>query len=139
MPQDASVRRRDGKELTLAALTRSKTALVIFWSRHCGYAIEALPEIRALIKRLAVAGTPVVFVMDESPSAALDSVIAEKQITWPVYYDTRTMLGNAMRNFGTPNYYVLDAAGRIRFVGVETIQDLYGRLEAVEAEGVGDR
>jgi hypothetical protein len=135
----ASVHSRDGKEITLAMLTGNKTALVIFWSRNCGYAIEALPEIRGLIERLAVAGTPVVFVLDESPSAELDSVIASKQISWPVYYDTRTALGNAMRNFGTPHYYVLDAAGRIRFNAVEEIQDLYGRLEAVEAEGVGVR
>jgi hypothetical protein len=130
----ASARSRDGRDHPLRALTGGHASLVIFWSRHCGYALEALPEISTLIARLRTAGTPVVFVVDEPASADFDEFLKQKQITWPVHYDARTALGNAMRNFGTPHYYVVDGANRIRFSGVEEIGDLYGRLAAVAAD-----
>lgn len=137
----ASVQSRNGAEQTLASLAGEKAALVIFWSRRCGPAIKALPALRTLIASRGVSGTPVVFVVDEAPSAALDAFLAEQKISWPVYYDPRTRLGNAMRNFGTPHYYVLDGGGRIRFKGAgpDGVQDLYGQLDAVSAEMNGDQ
>ena len=128
------MRSRDGRDHSLRELTGGETSLVIFWSRHCGYALEALPEISTLIARLRTAGTPVVFVVDEPASADFDEFLKRKQITWPVHYDARTALGNAMRNFGTPYYYVVDGANRIRFSNVEELGDLYGRLAAVAAD-----
>jgi hypothetical protein len=130
----ARVASRDGASHALAALTGAKPALVIFWSRNCGYALDAVPRIQTVVTRLRAAGTPVVFVVDEAPSADMDAALAEKQITWPVYYDVQASLGDAMRNFGTPQYYVLDGAGRIRFAALEELGDVYGRLDAVASD-----
>ncbi len=135
----ARVITRTGQTQSLADITSGKPALVIFWSRHCGAALDAVPEIAKLVKQLSAKGTPVAFVIDEAPSAALDKALTALGITWPVYYDTRASLADAMRNFGTPYYYVLDRGARIRFTGVEQVGDLYARLEAVEAEENGMR
>lgn len=130
----ARVTTRDGQSRALADLTKSKTALVIFWSRHCGAALDAVPDIATLVKRLDAEGTPVVFVVDEAPSAELDRVLATRGVTWTVYYDPRASLADAMRNFGTPSYYVVDRRSRIRFSTVEQLGDIYSRLEAVLAQ-----
>ncbi len=131
----ARAQSRDGRDHTLPELTGRAPSLVIFWSRHCGYALEALPDIRSLVERLRAAGTPVVFVIDEAPSADLDAYLAAERITWPVYYDARKRMGDAMRNFGTPMYYVLDASQRIRYApSVVEVGDLYGQLSAVQSE-----
>lgn len=131
----ARAQSRDGRDHTLPELTGRAPSLVIFWSRHCGYALEALPDIRILVERLRAAGTPVVFVIDEAPSADLDAYLAAERITWPVYYDARKRMGDAMRNFATPMYYVLDASQRIRFApSVVEVGDLYGQLSAVQSE-----
>lgn len=139
IPPSAQLRTRGGKDVPLTRLINDRPSLVIFWSRQCGYAIDALPEIKRLVERLARVGTPVVFAIDEAPSAELDRALAEYEITWPVYFDVRVSLGNAMRNFGTPAFYVLDRAGRIRFTAVDEPSDVYGRLEAVAAEDAADR
>ncbi len=129
------VRSRDGADHTLASLTAGQPALVIFWSRHCGYALDAIPEITALVARLKAQGTPVVVSIDEAPSADLDRTLAERKIDWPVYFDARARLASAMRNFGTPGYFVLDRSGRVRFTSAEQVPDLIGQIEALRAEG----
>jgi hypothetical protein len=132
----ARVTTRDGQSHALADLTKSQTALVIFWSRHCGAALDAVPDIATLVKRLDREGTPVVFVVDEAPSAELDRVLATRGVTWTVHYDPRASLADAMRNFGTPSYYVVDRRSRIRFSTVEQLGDIHSRLEAVSAQDV---
>lgn len=131
---DARIATRDGLKRSLSDITQGKSALVIFWSRFCGPALDAVPEIASLMKRLDATGTPVAFVLDESPSAELDSALIQLGITWPVHYDGRASLADAMRNFGTPQYYVIDRNARIRFSDVEQIGDLISRLEAVASQ-----
>lgn len=131
---DARITTRDGQKRSLSDITQGKSALVIFWSRFCGPALDAVPEIASLMKRLEASGTPVAFVIDESPSGELDKALTDHGITWPVHYDGRSSLADAMRNFGTPHYYVIDRNSRIRFTGVEQIGDLFSRLEAVAAQ-----
>lgn len=130
----ARVVTRSGATQSLKDLTGGKAGLVIFWSRNCGAALEAVPEIKQLIARLTTRGTPVAFVTDDAPSSEFDAVLTSLGITWPVHYDPRASLADAMRNFGTPAFYVVDRGGRIRFTSVEQIGDVYSRLEAVEAE-----
>ena len=126
------IRSRDGVDHPLSELIAGKPALVIFWSRHCGFALEAIGK---LVARLQAEGTPVVVAVDEAPSSELDAFFASKQITWPLYYDVGTRLGDAMRNFGTPSYVMLDRAGRIRFTYVDEVPDIIGRIAALNTEG----
>ena len=132
---DVTLRTRDGRTASVRSLTGGRPAVVIFWSRHCGFALDAVPEIASLVTRLTAAGTPVLFVVGESPSAALDGALAGLKVTWPVYFDSRGLLADAMNNFGTPAYYVLDGAGRIRFSFATEVPDIIAQVEAVKSEG----
>ena len=115
-----------GKEHSLAELAGGEPTLVIFWSRFCGYALDAVPEIERVAKRLHSRGVRVVTITPEKPSADLRAAIVARGLTLPVYHDTRGDATRAFASSGTPQYFVLDETGRIRFE--------YSPLAAVERQ-----
>jgi thiol-disulfide isomerase/thioredoxin len=122
----------DGRSVAFRDLTANRAAVVIFWSRHCGWALEALPAITSVAERLDRAGKRVVFVVDdETPSNDLKAFMRSKKWTLPIYYDSRGELKQAFANFGTPAYYVLDNSGRIRFDWADGEAELIAQLDAI--------
>ncbi len=96
-------------------LTRGQPTALISWSRHCGAAI-------------------VLFVVDEAPSEDLKRYLATLEWTLPVYHDSRSSAMKAFNTFGTPAYYVIDRAGRIRFDEVGEEAELIAQVDAVRSE-----
>lgn len=125
----------DGRSVSLREVTRGRPAAVIFWSRHCGYAIDALPEIRRTAEHLTREGKAILFVMEEAPSPEVSRYLADLNWTLPVYYDLRNSTRNAFNTFGTPAYFVIDGAGRIRFDDVDEKAELIAQVDAVGSEG----
>lgn len=130
----ARLRDSSGKVAELKQLSAGKPTVVVFWSRDCGAAIEALPALAKTIPRLRQGGTPVVFVVDEGPSAALTSYLKASRVSWPVYHDVDGTARRAFGNFGTPEYYVLDALGRIRFDYADGELELLSMVDALRAD-----
>lgn len=91
--------------------------LVVFWSRHCPPSLEQLGELQAVSDRLRERGARVLAVTDEPPSEDVRRFLAEKGLTFPAYFDVDRDARRAFDNGATPHYFVLDAAGRIRFEG----------------------
>lgn len=77
----------DGRSHSLREITKGEPAVVIFWSRHCGYAIEATPVFARIADRLAKQGRRLLFVVDEAPSAELTRYLASQHWTQPAYYE----------------------------------------------------
>jgi len=126
----------DGRSVAFRDLTANRPAVVIFWSRHCAWALEALPAITSVAERLDRTGKRVVFVVDdETPSNDLRAFMHSKKWTLPIYYDGRGELKQAFANFGTPAYYVLDSSGRIRFDWADGEAELIAQLDAITASG----
>ncbi|MEO5815945.1 MAG: redoxin domain-containing protein [Gemmatimonadaceae bacterium] len=123
-----------GKTHTLRSLTEGKPTAVIFWSRHCGFAIEALPTILGVADRMTREGSRVLFVVDEPPSTDIKRYLASRHWSLPVYHDTRSEMRSAFASFGTPAYYVIDEAGRIRFSEVNGEAELIAQVEALRSE-----
>jgi hypothetical protein len=130
----ARVEGSDGERHTLRDLLGHRPGAVIFWTRHCGAAIQALPNIVVVAGRLKAAGTPMVLVVDESPSSGVDAYLEERHWTLPIYHDVKGSTTTAFANFGTPAYYVLDGAGRIRFDWVNGEAELIAQVEAVSRD-----
>jgi thiol-disulfide isomerase/thioredoxin len=105
----------DGREVKLAALTTGRPTVVTFWSRYCGPSLMELPAVESLSRALEARGIGFVAITDEAPSNELRTFLAERKLTFPVYLDTRREATNGLNNCGTPNYYVLDAEGIVRF------------------------
>lgn len=127
----ARVTTSEGRVMDLAALTQGKPAIVIFWSRNCGAAIDALPEITAAANRIHRSGTPVLLVVDEAVTSDVGAYLVSRNWKLPVYHDTEGNVANAFANFGTPLYYVLDDVGRIRFDRVDHPMQLVAQVEAL--------
>lgn len=89
--------------------------VVVFWSRHCGPALDALDEIQELADRLGTSGVQTIMIADEPPSSELLAFLRKRSVSVPVYGDTDGEIRRAFESWGTPEYFVLDASGRIRF------------------------
>ena len=134
LPADVQVTDGEGVREDLRTLPKGNLALVVFWSRFCGPALDALPQVDSLASRLLKEGVQVVTIVEEPPSHEFARFINDKRVTMPVYHDFRGEASLAFNNWGTPQYYVLDVAGRIRFDYAESVRDILAQLEAVRLD-----
>jgi hypothetical protein len=129
---DARLLDLDGREHSLKGLTDGHVAVIAFWSRFCGPAIENLPDMDAMAAHLGRTGVRVVSIVDEAiPSAALKAFLLEKHVTTPTYLDAWHEAGRAFNQWGTPDYYVVDSDGRIRFSSTNSADEALARAEAL--------
>jgi hypothetical protein len=121
-----------GQSRALRVLAAGRPSVVIFWSRLCGPALEALPAITHMAEGLRAAGGNILLVVtDEPPSTGLTRVLRDGGWSMPVYHDTRGEMAAAFANFGTPAYYVLDGLGRIRFDNADEAAELLSQWQVV--------
>lgn len=119
-----------GAKHQLSNLTQGHVAVVIFWSRFCGAAVQALPAIDLTAERLRQEGVQVASIVDEAWTSGLERFVRDKNLRMPVYSDLQGDAAKAFNNWGTPQYYVLDQRGRIRFEGWD-ISDALAQVEAL--------
>jgi Redoxin len=132
MVTDVKLSATDGSAAELRAMTRGKVTVVAFLSRFCGYAIDAIPALNVTTERLAQRGVNTVVVMEEnSRSASLDSFLAQHRVAAPTYLDTSKDASTAFNQWGTPTYFVVDAAGRIMFSATSSLDEALVRADAV--------
>jgi len=122
-----------GQSQSLKESTAGKPSVIVYWSRYCGPALEALPAIDSVGRVLRQQGVPVYIVVDEPPSAEMAKFLRDHKLEIPVLYDSRKEINRGLRNFGTPAYYVLDSAGRIRFKWVREVNDLLLQILAIRS------
>jgi hypothetical protein len=121
-----------GQKQSLKESTAGKPSVIVYWSRHCGPALEALPAIDSVGRVLRSQGVSVYLVADEAPSAEIAGFFREHKIHIPVLYDSRKEINIALRNFGTPAYYILDGGGRVRFNHVQEVNDILLQIRAIQ-------
>lgn len=116
----------DGGMRPLDELTGGRPTVVVFWSRFCGYALDAAPELERLQRRLAERGVRVLAITTEPPSADYRAWAAEKAPAFPLYHDLHAEAARAFGNSANPQYFILDGEGRVRFE--------YTALDALERQ-----
>ncbi|NGP52666.1 TlpA disulfide reductase family protein [Thioalkalivibrio sp. XN8] len=110
-----SARLPGGPEVELTGLLGPEATVVVFWSRYCGASLAAMPRIAAMASRLAKAGVPLLAVTNDPPRDAQEYLV-ENGFNLDVLFDDQGSFGQTLNNWGTPQYYVLDGKGRLRFV-----------------------
>lgn len=106
----------DGNATTLDAVRgKANEAIVVFWSRFCAAAMDAMPEVQTLARSLAEDGVPVIVVTDDVADRAFRAALRKRKITLAVYHDADGSVARAFGIWGTPSYYVVDGNGDIRF------------------------
>lgn len=128
----------DGSTTDLSTLSKGHVTIVAFWSRHCGPAIMALPELQRVAERMAKVGVRTLMVVDESQrSPELQTFLQENRVTLPVYLDAKKLASQAFNQWGTPEFFVLDQDGRMVFPSTSDTDVLLVRAEAVRLAAVG--
>jgi thiol-disulfide isomerase/thioredoxin len=121
----------DGSASDLRRLANGQVTVVAFWSRFCGPAIMSMPDLHVVAAKLSANGVRTVMVVEETErSPELTAFIKDNKITLPMYLDATKSASQAFNQWGTPNYYVLDAEGRILFDVTADTDLLLMRAEA---------
>jgi len=105
----------EGLTRTFNEITGGRLAFVAIWDRYCGPAIEALPGIERLAAELEARGIPVIIIAEQPPSDELDAFLAELGVGLTLFHDTRKEATRAFNSWATPEYFITDGDGRIRF------------------------
>jgi len=126
----------DGATPELRAMTKGQITVVAFWSRFCGPAVDALPKLNQLATQLGEEGIRTITIVEETQSSAgLTAFLKTHDVTLPVYLDAKKEASQAFNQWGTPNFYVLDASGRIVFEPTSDVVQLRVNVEVVRLAG----
>jgi hypothetical protein len=119
LPRQLAVLDADGRRRNLHDLFDGRPGAIVYWSRNCGPALDALPSILRVAERLRADSTPFILLVDAAPSDELRAYFEENRVDMPIAYDSRGEVMRALVAFGTPTYFVLDGQGRVRFEEAE--------------------
>jgi hypothetical protein len=103
--------RRPFRELVEGA----DAAVVVFVSRHCGPSTQAMPRIQELAGALAGRGVVVLPVTQDPTGEEYPDTYREAGVDIPVWHDVAGDAAHAFNVWGTPQYYVVDRDGAIRY------------------------
>jgi tetratricopeptide (TPR) repeat protein len=126
-----------GEYLTSEEL-RGKVVLFDFWGTWCAPCVAAIPDLRALSRRLSKDPFVLLSVSNDNDEATLRKFIAEHKMTWPQVWDEKHEVIRKCDIRSYPTYVLVSHEGEIVFVtrgwgpGVE--QELNRKvLSAVQA------
>ena len=111
--------RSNGSGTTMLEEALNKVTVVAFWSRYCGPSVNQLMELQSVAQRLETQGVSVLAITEEEPSQDLADFLTKELTDLPVYHDSRGAARAALNSWGTPQYFVIDAKGRLRFERVQ--------------------
>lgn len=129
----AKVRDVQGRTRTLKELGAGRVTVVAFWSPSCGWALDDLDNLADVARRLERVGSQMVVIIDGETSVSPETtkLFAEHNVSVAPYFDVDQSTSKAVNNWGTPQYYVLDESGRLRFQAVDQARIAHSRAEAV--------
>lgn len=105
----------EGESRTFREITGGRVAFVAMWDRYCGAAIEALPEIERMVQRLEARGVAAMVIAEQAPSPEIQAFLRERGVELVLYHDTRREATRAVNSWATPEYFIADREGNVRF------------------------
>lgn len=121
----------DGATVVLQDLLGAEATVLVMWSRYCGYSNQAMPRIAALTKELGDQEVPFL-ALTRDPVDEARSFLQEEGFEVRALFDIWGEGGRALNSWGTPQYYVLDGAGRLRF-SETTLDDIPRQVMALRS------
>ncbi|HVX39267.1 MAG TPA: TlpA disulfide reductase family protein [Gemmatimonadaceae bacterium] len=117
LPGTVTVSDAGGASVRLASLTHGRVSVLAFWSRSCGASRMQMPLLPPMQRTLEAHGAVLVPLTTEAYSLEIREYLRDAHVELTSYYDDRGQARLATNDISTPTYYVLDAAGRVRFEG----------------------
>lgn len=114
-PPEIGLTALDGSRVTLAGL-RGKVVVVDFWASWCAPCKQEMPVLESLYKRFKAQGLVIVGVSVDSDRAKAQSFVREVRVTFPIVHDADHAVADRYHPPKMPTSYVIDKAGKVRFV-----------------------
>lgn len=114
-PPEINLTALDGKKVSLAAL-RGKVVIVDFWASWCAPCKEEMPVLESLYKRFGDKGLVVLGVSVDNDRKNAKSFIDGLKVSFPVVHDADKAIAGKFKPPRMPTSYVIDKAGKVRFV-----------------------
>lgn len=126
------VANRNRSLVKLESLFGESASVVVFWSRYCSYSHRAMPEIAALSDRLREQGIPVVAITRDPADASVE-YLDENNWHLDAFQDLHGQAARAFSNWSTPQYFIVDGTGRIRFP-FTSLRDIPRQIGALQRQ-----
>ena len=104
-----------GKERSIKNYA-GKVVLVDFWATWCGPCRAALPEVKEVYSKFHAKGFEIVGISFDSDKSKLEKFVADKEMTWPQYYDGKQWQNVYGQKFGInsiPTMWLVDKKGNL--------------------------
>jgi cytochrome c biogenesis protein CcmG, thiol:disulfide interchange protein DsbE len=100
----------------LNELAQGHVTVVAFWSTYCQFSVNDLGTLQRIANQFSSSGARVVAIVDHPFSDEVRRILKEQHAEdLPVFYDFRSDAKRAFVTFAWPDYYVLDASGKVVF------------------------
>ncbi|MEW5931831.1 MAG: TlpA disulfide reductase family protein, partial [Gemmatimonadota bacterium] len=114
LPRELRLRDAEGRTVELREVAAGRPTFVAFWYRYCPPSAAQVPLLERVAATVRAQGHAVVTVA-EPLTPEFRRYLRERRLTLPTYEDPWEELEKALGKWGTPEYYVLDGEGRVRF------------------------
>jgi hypothetical protein len=108
----------------------SGLSVIAVVSRNCAPSIADLPGLDRLRTRLAPLGIPLLTVVEEAPNDAAAKDLVSRGFSGTVVFDDRAEVSHALRQYGTPQYFVIEGGKTMR-IDRRRAEDLIGVIDAL--------
>jgi thiol-disulfide isomerase/thioredoxin len=133
-PVDISFKAVDGRDVDIKNL-KGKVVLIDFWATWCGPCVAEIPHVKEAYAELHPKGFEIVGISLDKDKSKLTKYVADKQMTWPQYFDGKQWENEISTRFGIqsiPAMWLLDKKGNLRDINAR--EDLKGKVEKLLAE-----
>lgn len=114
-PPEIGVNALDGTRVSLAAL-RGKVVVVDFWASWCAPCKQEMPVLESLYKRFKDQGLVIVGVSVDNERGNAQKFARSVSVTFPIVHDSDHSVADRFHPPKMPTSYVIDKAGKVRFV-----------------------
>jgi peroxiredoxin len=105
----------NGNKVSLAAL-RGKVVVIDFWASWCAPCKEEMPILESLYKRFKDKDLVIIGVSVDNEAANAKKFLSSVKVSFPIVHDGNHTVADKFKPPRMPTSYVIDKAGKIRFV-----------------------
>ncbi len=122
----------NSKPLKLEEL-KGKIVVLEFWATWCKTCLASVPHHNDLAKKYAVNGVILIGICDQEGAEKMALAAKKFDIQYPIAADVADATFKAYKSDSTPDYYLIDRKGNLRWADIET-DDLEKAIELLIAE-----